>query len=102
LALGAAHYLGGILPTLLDHLPDPDTALTGERTGVLDRSAEPYVVANEVGALGIGLKVLYVRLPYLEVARAISPVVRLVAIRHLPSSFAPGWIGMELQRPDPD
>jgi hypothetical protein len=102
LALGAVPFPDGILPVLLDQFLDSDTALTGERTRVLDCSGEPYVVANEVGAVGVGLEVVDVHLPYLEVPRAISPVVRFVAIRHLQSSFAPEWTDVALQRAHPE
>jgi hypothetical protein len=102
LALGATRCPDSILSVLLDQLPDPDAALTSQRARVRNRSGEPYVIADEVSAVGIGLKVVDVHLPYSEVARAISPVVRLIATRHLPSSFASAWIAVELQRPHRD
>jgi len=75
-----------VLSVLVDQLSHVLCVKPCLRPDIRDRAAKPYIVAHEVGALRVLEQVVDVSLPHPKPPIHVAPVVRLVMIRHVPSS----------------
>jgi hypothetical protein len=75
-----------VLSVLVDQLSHVLCMKPCLRPDIGDRSAKPYIVAHEVDALRVLEQVVDVSLPHPKPPVHVAPVVRLVMIRHVPSS----------------
>lgn len=71
-----------VFPVRRDKVPNLLTELTGCRASIRNGATQPHVIPYEIGAVGIGLKILHVNLLHLEVSGFVAAVVRFPAFRH--------------------
>src|SRR5690242_19967042 len=81
--LVAPGHAAHVLPVGVHEVRDPLGMLARMRAGVLHRTAEPHIVANEILAFRVGAQVVDVHLLYLVLPIEVASVVRLLAIGHL-------------------